>query len=238
MPQNPRNRQEFLRMQEQAMAAAREMQRRATLPAPPVAQANSSAEPNRQRASAPWGVPQQSRSSSLPHMPLPPPESSLPEFQQFQSQPLHHHRPSQQARQNATYGRSRPQAARSPHRQNEWQPPAHQHTRRFEQRGAKRNQQPRQPPRQSPPKCKTYHEPPPSASPPPPMPPLSELFSMLGGFGNMGGTGAPKSQPDAFETAQPGDESMDSILTMVLLLLLRKENADQGLMMALMYIMM
>ena len=227
MPQNPRNRQEFLRMQEQAMAAAREMQRRATLPVPPaapVAVRPPVPEQKRKRARVAWGTPQQP----------PPPEPS------GFVQPLHHHRPSQQARQTASYGRIRPQANRQPP-QNGWQAPPRQHTQRFEPpRGAKQNRQGQhcRPTQQSPPpKNRAYQETPPSP-PATAMPPLSELFSMLGGFENMSGRGAPKPPETAFESAPPGDDSLDSILMMVLLLLLKKENANQGLMMALMYIMM
>gem|GEM_PF-2753581 len=213
------------------MAAAREMQRRATLPAPPVQK--------QQRARAPWsashlpGSPQQSRTSSPPHKSPLPPEPPRSDFQ-----PLHHRRPSQQARQNASYGRIRPQENRPPPpRQNGWQAPPH-----AKQHGPQRQQPP--PSRQSPPPKNRAHreEPHPPPTPPPPaMPPFSELFSMLGGFGNMGGKGAPEPSPaghTSFETAPLGDDSLDSIMMMVLLLLLKKENADQGLMMALMYIMM
>lgn len=60
---------------------------------------------------------------------------------------------------------------------------------------------------------------------------------MLGGLGEFGGA-APEASPmhAAFEGVS-GD-GMDSILMMVILLLLSKENADQGLLMALMYIML
>jgi len=209
--QAPKNRQEFLSMQQQAAAAARDMQRRATLPMPP-----------RQIQDPP-----------------------RPQFRQ--PEPLHHKSPSQQARQAASYGRMQPQMRRQ-----EWQAPP---------QTAKRPQPQSQPqPRETyhrhqrqPQRQNHYQEDPrfrepPSPPPPPPaantMPPLADLLGMLGGLGGLGGTAAQES-PAAPESAfgdfapEAGKEGgMDSILMLLLLFLLQKESADQGLLLALMYIMM
>ena len=177
--QAPRNRQEFLAMQQQAAAAARDMQRRATLPMPPVRSQGSGFRVQEERR---------------------PPE------------PLHHRSPSQQARQYASYGRMQPQMRRQ-----EWQQPRNQGRGQPQQRQAK---------------------PPPPAPPPPPaaasMPPLADLLGLLGGLGGLGG--APKQESPESELGANG--SMDSIMMILLLFLLQKENADQGLLLALMYIMM
>jgi hypothetical protein len=78
----------------------------------------------------------------------------------------------------------------------------------------------------------------------------------LGGLGSlMGGLGAKSAPRNAESTASegttdstfadlfssseaPGGDGQDMLLTMMLLMLLGKEDADQGLMLALMYIMM
>ena len=63
------------------------------------------------------------------------------------------------------------------------------------------------------------------------MPGLAELFAMFGGMGGAGNHSAP--------CEDGGDEGgMDSILVILLMFLLKKESADQGLLLALMYIMM
>ena len=223
MPANPKNRQEFLRMQEQAMAAAREMQRRATLPIPPRQEADPFARGGMDRNQGirnSWGMPEQ-----------PPPRPSFQQahqhvkvsqhVQSMPQQPLHHRTPSQQARQNASYGRIRPQIHDPPPRKSNWQKPG----------------RPQQQPHQHGPKSGNAYREEPAAA----MPPLADIFSILGGLGG----GAPESPPtqSAFEGIPSGDEGtpfegVDSILMMVLLLLLRKENADQGLLLALMYIML
>ena len=61
---------------------------------------------------------------------------------------------------------------------------------------------------------------------------LAELFSLFGGMG-----GGSKTPPHNCESCEGGG-SMDSVLVVLLMFLLQKEKADQGLMMALMYIMM
>ena len=216
--QAPKNRQEFLSMQQQAAAAARDMQRRATLPMPP-----------RQT------------------------QDNRPSFRQ--SEPLHHKSPTQQARQAASYGRMQPQMRRQ-----EWQaPPGNQGTRgkrsepkpQFHQPQSRQRGQPQhrdQPQYQEDPRFRE----PPSPPPPPPtnaMPPLADLLGMLGGLGNLGGPGrfgdaaaqeGPAGPESVFGAGGEGNESggMDSIMILLLLFLLQKENADQGLLLALMYIMM
>ncbi|MCL1952485.1 MAG: hypothetical protein FWF60_06615, partial [Oscillospiraceae bacterium] len=95
--QPPKNRQEFLAMQQQAAAAARDMQRRATLPMPPAGSQGSGGRGQGERR---------------------PQEPARPQFRP--PEPLHHKSPSQQARQYASYGRMQPQL----HRQEWQQPPA------------------------------------------------------------------------------------------------------------------
>ena len=204
-------------MQQQAAAAARDMQRRATLPMQPT-----------QRPEA----------------------RGKRQDQQFrQPEPLHHKSPSQQARQAASYGRTQPQMRRQ-----QWQQPV----RNQDARGKKQEQNRSQPKhREQPPyggqsrhsgqphyqNDPRFREPP----PPPPatnaMPPLADLLGMLGGLGGLGGAASPKQEsPEsafgAFEPSEAGQGGMDSIMVLLLLFLLQKENADQGLLLALMYIMM
>ena len=192
-------------MQQQAAAAARDMQRRATLPMPP-----------RQRQEA--RGPRQ--------------EESRPAYRQ--PEPLHHRSPSQQARQYASYGRMQPQLRRQ-----EWQQPASRQAagERQQGRGQPRQHQAKPPPR--------HQEPPPPPPPPPAaasMPPLADLLGMLGGLGGFGGAAQKKENPEsvfgAFAPQEGGEGGMDSILMLLLLFLLQKESADQGLLLALMYIMM
>jgi len=205
--QPPKNRQEFLSMQQQAAAAARDMQRRATLPMPP-------------------------RQMQAP-----------PRFRQ--PEPLHHKSPSQQARQVASYGRMQPQMRRQ-----EWQAPPQTAKRPQPQSQPRETYHRREPPQysgqphyQSDPR---FREPSPPPPPPPAasaMPPLAELLGMLDGLGSLGGAAHPKqespeSEFGAFESTEAGQGSMDSIMILLLLFLLQKENADQGLLLALMYIMM
>jgi hypothetical protein len=63
------------------------------------------------------------------------------------------------------------------------------------------------------------------------MPPLADLFALFGGLGE-----AEAPPQHGFDEVQ-GSEGIDSLLMMVILLLLKKENADQGLLLALLYIM-
>jgi len=220
--QPPKNRQEFLSMQQQAAAAARDMQRRATLPMPPVRSQESGFRSQGERRQQ---------------------EAARPSFRQ--PEPLHHRSPSQQARQVASYGRMQPQMRRQ-----EWQaPPKHQEARdrsQFHQpqsRHREHSQYRSQPHYQENPR---FREPPPPPPPPPAanaMPPFADLLRMLGGLGSLGGAASPKqespeSEFGAFESNEAGQGSMDSIMMLLLLLLLQKENADQGLLLALMYIMM
>lgn len=211
------------------MAAARDMQRRAALPRQESRQESGNREQGTGKRNS-WGPQQQFQFYAPPYSPPPPPPPPpRSSFQQFQ--PLHHRRPSQQARQNASYGRIRPQMHDPP--QNIWQNPSPHQSGTSHQRSGFQQR------RKGPTKSRSVQEPPPS---PPTMPPLSELFSMLGGLGGLGSLGSAGNAPEpppmqaAFESMS-GD-GMDAILMMVLLLLLRKENADQGLLLALMYIML
>ncbi|MDR2647937.1 MAG: hypothetical protein LBB67_07440 [Oscillospiraceae bacterium] len=145
--QNPINRQEFLRQQERAIAAARDAQRRATLPHPP------------RNTETP---------KPMPRNPKPDPEIPKPK------------------------------------------PP--------------RPQEPKfDPPRQS----------------------MPDLASLLGAFA------APQKPPrgaapgpsvgkmfDSINQSAPTEEGIDSLMLMMVMLMLKQENADQGLLLALMYIMM
>ena len=72
------------------------------------------------------------------------------------------------------------------------------------------------------------------------MPPLADLLGMLGGLGGLGGAASSKQEPgESFEPGKGAESGgMDSIMMLLLLFLLQKENADQGLLLALMYIMM
>ena len=208
-------------MQQQAAAAARDMQRRATLPMPP-ARNQELGPPHRAYGAA--GTPDRRQEARSQRQ-----EESRPQFRQ--PEPLHHKSPSQQARQYASYGRMQPQMRRQ-----EWQPP-------------KAAQKP--PPRPAPPRNKEpprrqeapqYQEPPPP--PASPMPPLADLLGMLGGLGGLGGAASPKQEAasedvfGAFAPGEGGEGGMDSIMMLLLLFLLQKESADQGLLLALMYIMM
>ncbi|MDR1927446.1 MAG: hypothetical protein LBQ33_02260 [Oscillospiraceae bacterium] len=189
------SRQDFLRMQQQAIATAREMQRRATLPPP---------------------MPQQQAAGRQPYFSQPKPSGK--------PQGMHHQVPSQQARQRACYGRT--QSGGSGSRQDPWQRPQPGWENRRQCNSGQPGGQNRQQKREAPPSM-------------PSMPQLFELFGKLGG-----GAAQEKSDPirDAFSHmgsgSAPTEESMDSMLIMMLLLMLRQENADQGLLLALMYIMM
>jgi len=184
--QQPRNRQEFMRMQEQAVAAARDMQKRAQFKSP---------EPT-------------------PKAPV-----QRPKFREQSTgrrDGIHHKTP------NRNQGpRFR---AQGNVQQAQWQQPS-------KHRNCKR-QSYYQPPQPPPP------EPPPPPSPPVQTPPfapgLSELFTLFGGMG--GGNKTPPHNCESCDSADGG--SMDSVLVILLMFLLQKEKADQGLMMALMYIMM
>ena len=191
--QQPGNRQEFLRMQAQAAAEARDMQRRATLPVP-----SREGSGKRQEAAVPPSrqTPQQPRRAA----------------NQYRIRPQQQRQEAGDRKQEAGYTAFKP-----------YQPP-----------------KPEPPP--PPPKPRQAPPPPPKPGPPPPpaSPPLSDLFRL---FGNLGGGNAANQQaPPQAHTAPPGDapagDGMDSILPLLLMLLLKKENADQGLLMALMYILM
>jgi len=65
---------------------------------------------------------------------------------------------------------------------------------------------------------------------------LAGLFSLFGGMGGMGGAGQPQARH--CHDCRHDDEGNDSALVILLMSLLQKEQADPGLMMALMYIMM
>ncbi|MDR3313213.1 MAG: hypothetical protein LBS96_02005 [Oscillospiraceae bacterium] len=180
---NPNNRQEFLRQQARAIDAARDMQRRATLPAPP------------RQAAPPQRPPQQ----------FPPQQHGRPESHRPDG--LHHPCPGQQARYNASYGRTQP-----PIRRQQYAPP---------------------PPKQAP-----------HTNAGQKAQPIGDLFRLFGGLGGNAKPGAAAGASplgDFFAGKQEGEEAeegMDSLLIMVLLLLLKQESADQGLLLALMYIMM
>ena len=216
------------------MAAARDMQRRATLPTPRREPAQS-----RRPTKTPWGMGAAG---------APPPRGAGP-FDPAAE--LHHSKPSQQARQNASYGRIRPQGGAPrpqrppPQEQKPWnahRPPnaqkpgngqrpqnePRQTTRGSQhQRGApdQRSGPQRQDQRRAPNTAGGFG-----------MPPISELFAMFGNMG--GGPSAPEPPPPMPEFDTVADESMDFVLMMALLLLLKKENADQGLLLALMYIIL
>ena len=235
------------------MAAAREMQRRATLPIPPRQESGGRKQDTGNQSSGnyssgnyssgnqssgnrnSWDAPPRFQQARPPHAPQPLPQ---PSYQHFQAQPLHHRMPSQQARQNASYGRSRPQMEYPPQGHNSWQKPGGtQQAQQFQRHDPNSRNAHREEPQNR------NREAPPAGMPPSSPAALSELFSLLGGLGGLGG-GAPGPSPmqSAFENVPPGGEGaaegVDSILMMVLLLLLRKENADQGLLLALMYIML
>ncbi len=220
--QTPRNRQEFLAMQQQAASAARDMQRRATLPMPSQGSIRNQ-EMGIRNQDAGYTEKRQSGWDKRPAFYDPPKPAARPE-------PLHHKPPSQKARQNASYSRTQP-----PIHNQEWQQPkpAQQQRRQEPQRNKDPHHRQQQPPR--------YQEPPPPSPPPPPqnnMPPLGDILSLLSGFG---AKAQPKQQSNAFEPCESNDAAeggMDSIMMILLLFLLQKENADQGLLMALMYIMM
>jgi len=178
MPQQPRNRQEFMRMQEQAVAAARDMQKR-------------------------------TRFSDQELMPKPQSPPQRPKFNQPRCGGMHHKTPNR-----------KPKFRAQGSGQQQWQEPA---------RNCKRQRYYQPPPPEPPP------PPPPSPPPPSPAPGLSELFTLFGGMG--GGSNTPPQNCESCE-GKDGDGSMDSVLVILLMFLLQKEKADQGLMMALMYIMM
>lgn len=209
-------------MQARAAAAARDMQRRATLP---VQDAGSRKQEGRRKQGTqetPWQSAKPAAAAKQEAPVFLPPE------------PLHHKSPSQQARQQASYGRMRPQLRRQ-----DWQPPPQ----------VKRSHQHRPPAAAAPkPKPSPNPNPKPSQKQPPPaassMPPLADLLSLLRGTGAAGQAQPPKQDFNLggmFEAFSPGDSgsesSADSILMMLLLMLLQKENADQGLLLALLYIM-
>jgi len=207
--QQPRNRQEFMRMQQQAVAAAKDMQKR-----------------NRFREQETWGKEQRQppgksgrESENLHH--------NVPQFRnqgtRQRGDGFHHNVP-----KGPIFQEYRPQF-KNPGQAGRQQPPNRSQRPSFHNQGRRRQNQAPPPHR----KQQAFHAPPPSP-PPPPAPGLADLFAM---FGNMGGK-AGKSA-DCSHSREPSNEGgMDSILVILLMFLLQKEGADQGLMMALMYIMM
>ncbi len=72
---------------------------------------------------------------------------------------------------------------------------------------------------------------------------MQDIFRLLSGLGGGGKKNTADNTPleDFFTDKQEGEgkqEGMDSLLIMVMLMLLKQESADQGLLLALMYIMM
>jgi len=198
--QQPRNRQEFLALQEQAVAAARDMQRRATLPVPRQAAAQAAGDRRQGAGEQPW------------FRQAPPQPKPSPKQPPRRPEGMHHPRPE---------GMHHPRPGRRK------EPPGYTPFK------------PVAPPPPPPPPPEASHTPPPSGIP---SPPLSQLFQL---FGNLGGGATGKQEPHASQeppASAPGEppqgDGMDSILTLLLLFLLKKENADQGLLMALMYILM
>lgn len=196
-PNSPYDRQDFLLEQERAIHAAREMQRRATLPVPPKPQQKQFQPPP-----PPPRFQQPKYQYTPPTPPTPPPPPQRPEC-------IRHPCPGQQARRDASYDRT--------------QPPIRRHS------GNERAGPPPPPPKQT------------------AQPNMADIFKLFSGLGGSGGSqndnNAAKGTPlgDFFADKSEGEgvsEGMDSLLIMVMLLLLRQENADQGLLLALMYIMM
>ena len=217
--QQPRNRQEFMRMQEQAVAAARAAQRKSRFPeqarAPkPVAPAQKP----RRHDGMHHKSPRRNQTRNAPWQEAPKVKREEPNRrQQFWQEPP-------------------PQEPKSRRQEQKFQPPPGKNHRagnrnqgQNRNQGCRRQEQGRD--RAQPPSQQTAPPPPPAQQQ---APGLTELFSMFGGMGEKPGARAKTRDCDGF-----GDEgSMDSVLVILLMFLLQKEKADQGLMMALMYIMM
>ncbi|MCL2107066.1 MAG: hypothetical protein FWH26_08440 [Oscillospiraceae bacterium] len=208
------NEQEFLRLQEQAVMAAREMQRRAALPL--------DTPKKQQTAAAQRQKPQGERQKS----------AAAPKSHARAVDGLHHACPSQQARHQASYGRT--------------QPPLRNQESGFAWREAdtgagataggpaKRNQAAQSQNRQ---KANENRQ----SAPPPMIPDMLRILGQLGGTASK--TAKPPNEPasgifSALPEAEPSEAGMDLLLVIMMLLMLQQENADQGLLLALMYIMM